>query len=399
MRQEAWAGAISSVAARGMPPSPEMIRTLVREEEVRLGGDGVRAEQRRLESGLLGLGELAEAVADPGVTDVLVNGDGRVWVDRGGGVEASSVCLSVAQARSLAVRLAGLAGRRLDDAQPWVDGLLPGGTRLHAILPPLVAGGAHISLRIPRVSPRGLEGLVAIGGLSAGSVPLVRRILERRLTFVVVGGTGTGKTTLAAGLLAACPADDRIVVVEDVRELAPGHPHVVHLQGRSANVEGVGGVNLVDLVRQALRMRPDRLVVGEVRGPEVRELLSAFNTGHRGGGGTVHANSIADLPARFEALGALASMSARAVRTQLLGGVHVVFGMDRHGSIRRLSDIGVVVAGANRRAEVHLAYSVDGPRPTPGPGAGVLEALLSGRGRGAGRAPEADSRVATVRGG
>ena len=206
--------------------------------------------------------------------------------------------------RPLAVRLAGVAGRRLDDAQPWVDGVLPGGVRLHAVLPPA---------RRRRAAP---EPAVRAAPTRWGRRPgparcrrpprwprLLREVVAARVSLVVTGGTGAGKTTVLAALVAECPAHERVVVVEDVRELDPEHPHVVRLQGRGANVEGVGGVTLVDLVRQALRMRPDRLVVGEVRGAEVRELLAALNTGHEGGMSTVHANGPEEVPARFEALG------------------------------------------------------------------------------------------------
>lgn len=337
-----WTPSIADLVDRGTPPTPSAIASLVRAAEVELGGVGVQAEQTRLERSLLGLGELGPLVDDPAVTDVLVNGDGQIWIDRGGGVQRAHRRLSSPAVRALAVRLAGVAGRRLDDAQPWVDGQLPGGIRLHAVLSPVVVGGAHVSLRIPRVAPAGIDGLVAIGAVDADGADVLRRIVSARLTFVIVGGTGSGKTTALGALVSACPAQERIVVVEDVRELAPQHPHVVQLQGRAPNVEGVGGVGLVELVRQSLRMRPDRLVVGEVRGGEVRELLAAFNTGHRGGGGTVHANTTADLPARLEALGALAGMSARAVATQVIGGIDVVLGMRRRGAVRALAEVAVL---------------------------------------------------------
>jgi pilus assembly protein CpaF len=163
----------------------------------------------------MGMGCLAEELTDARVTDVLVNGDGSVWVDRGAGVTPTGRRLESTEARALAVRLAGQAGRRLDDAQPWVDGLLPGGIRLHAILPPLVLGGPHLSLRIPRVAPEGLAGLVRLGMLDEDCRPLVEAIIRARLSHLVVGGTGTGKTTLVGGLVAACPPTDRIVIVED----------------------------------------------------------------------------------------------------------------------------------------------------------------------------------------
>ena len=275
--------------------------------------------------------------------------------------------------RPLAVRLAGVAGRRLDDAQPWVDGVLPGGVRLHAVLPPLADGGPHLSLRFARHRPGGVDALARLGAVTPDMATLLREVVAARASLVVTGGTGAGKTTVLAALVAECPADERVVVVEDVRELDPEHPHVVRLQGRGPNVEGVGGVTLVDLVRQALRMRPDRLVVGEVRGAEVRELLAALNTGHEGGMSTVHANGPEEVPARFEALGALAGMPREAVHAQLREALRVVVHVVRRGGSRTVDRVGVVVPDpVDPRAVrvVEAARSGDarpGGRPGPRP--------------------------------
>lgn len=332
---------------RGRPPDPEVIAAVAQDEAVRLGGRGAERRGLELQAGLMGLGPLEELVADPAVTDLLVNGDGSVWVDRGEGVALSEVEVGDSAAvRRLAVRLAALAGRRLDDAQPWVDGLLPRGVRLHAILPPLAAEGAHISLRIARRRSGGLDALAALGMLDDEQTQRLRDVVARREAYVVTGGTGSGKTTLLAAMLSEVPAEERLVVVEDVGEIVVEHPHVVRLQARAANTEGAGAVTMVDLVRQALRMRPDRLVVGEVRGAEVRDLLLALNTGHEGGCGTLHANSPEDVPARFEALGALAGLSRDAVRTQLASALDVVVHVQRSGgrrvvgSIDRLGELG-----------------------------------------------------------
>jgi pilus assembly protein CpaF len=187
--------------------------------------------------------------------------------------------------------------------------------------------------------------------------------VRRRAAFVVSGGTGVGKTTLLGAMLGEATPSERIVVVEDVRELRVDRPQIVRLEARLPNVEGAGEITLTTLVRQALRMRPDRLVLGEARGPEVRELLTALNTGHEGGCGTVHANSAADVVARFEALGALAGLSPPAVHAQLVSAVDVVIHVRRssaHGSVRReVESIGVLVRGADGRPEVHEALSAD----------------------------------------
>ena len=233
-----------------------------------------------------------------------------------------------------------------------------------------------MSLRIPRVQPSGVGGLEAIGAVRGEQGSVLRSLIQRRLSFVVTGGTGAGKTTLLGGLLAQCPPGERLVLVEDVRELTPRHPHVISLQGRGANVEGAGSVTMVDLVRQALRMRPDRLVVGEVRGAEVRELLAALNTGHDGGAGTLHANGVEEVVARFEALGALAGLTPAAVHAQLRGAVRVVIHVARVGAARFVRDIAVVRAGSV--PEVVPALARSGDEVARGPGWQELAVLLGG---------------------
>lgn len=276
-----------------------------------------------------GAGPLEDLVREPGVSDVVVNGADAVFVDRGRGLEPAAVrFLDDAQVRRLAVRLAASAGRRLDDSQPFVDGRLADGTRLHAVLAPVASPGTCISLRIPGGARMGLADLAASGSVVPAARALLEGIVAARLPFLVSGGTGTGKTTLLAALLALVPADERIVIVEDARELDPAHPHCVRLEGRPPNTEGVGAITLTQLVRQALRMRPDRVVLGEVRGAELSDLLTALNTGHEGGCGTIHANSIADVPARLEALAALGGLGRDACHAQVAAalrvGVHVL---------------------------------------------------------------------------
>lgn len=337
----------------GRAPDAEIVAEIARSERAVLGSAGASAAGARLSAAVLGAGPLDRLLADPAVTDVAVNGDGRVWVDRGAGMELTSAVLgSAATRRALAVRLAALAGRRLDDAAAYVDAVLPNGVRLHAVLPPLVAEGPHLTLRVPARVPLRFEDLVAAGSVPPGWERVLHRLVTRRVSFLVSGGTGSGKTTLLAALLGLAEPRERILVVEDVRELAIDHPHVVHLEGRSANVEGVGEVTMVTLLRQALRMRPDRIVVGEVRGAEVRELLAALNTGHEGGAGTIHANAAADVGPRVEALGALAGMSLPAVHAQVRSALAVVVAMRRQGRARVVESIGVVMGGAGERPEV-----------------------------------------------
>ncbi|WP_288756358.1 TadA family conjugal transfer-associated ATPase [uncultured Dermacoccus sp.] len=340
----------------GRAPSARSLESLVKLDAPVFGQEQRVALEARLDADVLGAGPLREALELPGVSDVLVNGTRGVWVDRGCGVERIALDLgSEEDVRRLAVRLAAAAGRRLDDASPYVDAVLPGGVRLHAVLPPLVDHGAHLSLRVPGGLRIGLGDLVARGAMDDEVAALLLALVRAKVSFVISGGTGTGKTTLLAALLRHVPHDERLLVVEDVRELAVEHPHVVRLEARSPNVEGVGEVPLAALVRQSLRMRPDRIVVGEVRGAEVRELMTALNTGHEGGCGTVHANAAADVPARFEALGALAGMSPEAVRTQLRPAISVVIHVERVDGMRRVASVGVM-GGDHHGLRVEAAW-------------------------------------------
>src|SRR5699024_8638386 len=261
---------------------------------------------------LSGLGVLTEVLAEPGVTDVVVNPDGTVWADRGHGVERTPVHLAPPEVRELAVRLAAVCGVRLDDARPFADGIiddLPPGIpaaalRVHAMLSPPARGGACVSLRTLTRGRLGLEDLCEAGMMPVEVRDKLRRLVLARKNLLVTGGTGTGKTTLLAALLGEVPEHERIVVVEDTPELMPTHPHVVALAAREGNADGAGEIGMRLLLRQCLRMRPDRIVVGEVRGAEVADLLVALNTGHAGSAGTMHANSVAAVPGRLAALGA-----------------------------------------------------------------------------------------------
>jgi len=333
----------------------------------------------RVRNDLVGAGPLAPLLLDPRVTDVLVNGPGDVWVDRGTGLERGPVTLSSAdEVRRLAQRLAAACGRRLDDGAPYVDAWLPDGTRLHAVLPPIAVRGPYLSLRTFRQRPFALRELVECGTVPAPLAELLAMLVAARLAYLVTGGTGSGKTTLLATLLGLVSARERLVLVEDVAELRPAHPHVVALQARTSNVEGAGAVTLRDLVRQALRMRPDRLVVGECRGAEVVDLLAAFNTGHEGGAGTLHANASADVPARLEALGLLGGLSRAALHAQLAAAVQVVVHLRRTASGRVLDEVCVLVPTGRERL-VTAAPAWHRGRGL-GAGASILARLLADRG-------------------
>lgn len=272
------------LAEAGAEPSISKVAEALRAQGRPYGDAEVMELVRRLRSDMVGAGPLDTLLADPAVTDVLVNGPNEVWVDRGHGLErVTGIRFADCQAvRKLAQRLATAAGRRLDDARPWADARLPSGTRLHAVLPPIAVGCTQISLRTSRARAFTLPELIRAGSVTRTGAGLLVAMIHARLAYLVSGGTGTGKTTLLAALLGLVGPGERLVVVEDSAELRPNHPHLVRLEARPPNQEGAGSVDLRDLVRQALRMRPDRLVVGEVRGAEVLDLLAALNTGHEG---------------------------------------------------------------------------------------------------------------------
>lgn len=255
---------------------------------------------------------------------------------------------------------------------------LADGTRLHAVLAPVARPGTLISLRVPARRTFDLDALRDARAVSDDGARLLRRIVRSRLAFLVSGGTGTGKTTLLGALLALVDPAHRVVLVEDSSELRPHHPHVVALEARPANVEGAGEVTVRTLVRQALRMRPDRLVVGEVRGAEVVDLLAALNTGHEGGCGTLHANSAGDVPARIEALAMAAGMSRAAAASQLRSAVEVVVHVDRVASGgRQVREIAVLEEqGSGVAAVTAVAFGPD-LSSTLGPGVDRLERLLA----------------------
>jgi pilus assembly protein CpaF len=345
-----------------------------------VGDADVLAAVRALQREFVGAGPLEPLLRDPSTSDVLVTAPDAVWVDRGAGLERTAVTFADEDAvRRLAQRLAAAAGRRLDDASPYVDARLPGsGVRLHAVLPPVAADGTCVSLRVLRPARHDLDALEAGGTVDATGRALLEAVVAARLAFLVVGGTGSGKTTVLSALLARVPAAERIVIVEDAEELRPRHPHVVRLVSRPANVEGAGMVLLRDLVRQALRMRPDRLVVGEVRGAEVCELLAALNTGHDGGAGTVHANSPREVPARLEALAALGGMSPGTLRSQVAAAIQVVLHVRRRADgLRVLEGVGVVRRGDAEGLVVVPAWGREGGWAA---GRADLGAMLAERG-------------------
>ena len=274
------------------------------------------------------------------VTDVVVNGCAEVWIDSGCGLRpVLSPFASDTELKAEAIRLAAIARRRLDDSCPIADGVVAG-VRFHAVLPPLSVAPL-ISLRIVRRQGLDLDTLAATGSLSPRLHRIALALVDKRWNVLISGATGAGKTTVLAALLGCVAKTQRILCIEEVPELSPAHPHVVALRERGANVQGKGAVTMTELVRAAMRMRPDRIVLGECRGPEIVDVLTAMNTGHSGCWATIHANSVSDVPARVCALGALAGISVNAVNAQANAAINAVIHVSRSAGKRWVSGFGV----------------------------------------------------------
>lgn len=294
--------------------NPIALAEAVSEAGTSWGSVGTGQTLQKLRDEVQGLSILEQFAARPGVSDVLVDHQGTVWTDSDQGLERTGFSFgSPQQVRRLAAHFAAMAGKRLDEASPYVDVTIRN-YRIHAVIPPIAVDGPIISIRVKDSMSLSLEQL--LGPHNRWWGPLLEQIMFTKQNFLISGGTGSGKTTLLQAMLALVPANQRIVVIEDSQELAIAHPHVISLQSRAANTESSGEVTLSDLVAQALRMRPDRLIVGECRGAEIRDFLAAMNTGHQGASGTIHANDPAAIPARLAALGALAGWDTQATALQ-----------------------------------------------------------------------------------
>ena len=283
-----------------------------------------------------GLGILESLLDNSNITDILVNGHKEVWIDQGQGLEKTKLTfLNEESVRSLAQKLALSTGRRLDQSQPYVDAQLTKTIRLHAVLTPIASPGTFISLRIHRPKTMSLTELVINKTLTTSQKNFLTEMIKNKKSFVICGGTGSGKTTLLNSLLSDVGKSQRILIIEDSRELNPQHPHVLSLEGRPVNIEGMGLITMKDLIKQSLRMRADRLIIGEVRGAEVIDWLSALNTGHIGSAGTIHANSIHEVITRFESLGLMAGLSKEAIHSQLKIALDYVINIERNADGKR----------------------------------------------------------------
>ena len=291
-------------------------------------------------------GPLAPLFADPRVTEILVNGPEQVFVEVGGRLEAVGVRFRDAgDLRQTISRLVGACGRRIDDATPLVDARLPDGSRVNAVLPPLAVDGPLLTVRRFGARPLTIDDLVALETLTPADLELARGVVRARLNVLVSGGTSSGKTTTLGALSAWFDPGERVVTVEDAAELRLLVPHVARLESRPASVEGRGAIDIRQLVRNALRMRPDRIVVGEVRGGEALDLLLAMNTGHDGSLATIHANGPTDALRRLETMALMGGVELphAAVREQVASAVHVVLHQERRpDGRRRLAALGAV---------------------------------------------------------
>lgn len=334
------ASAQSYVRQRASPDPPALARSAA-----------LTSEQQRA------FGPLLPLIDHPNLRDVMVqivNGAGRVWVDVDGSLrEDTRSRFDAQQVHRIAVALIAAGGRHVDELNPCADVRLGDGIRVHAVLPPASVTGAAISIRLPGAEPPSFAELVAKGLCDAGTARTLQRAVAARKNVLIAGGTGTGKTTLLGALLDEVASDERIITIEDVAELRLKHPHRVALETRQPNLEGAGEITLDRLLREALRMRPDRIVLGECRGAELLTLLTALNTGHDGGAGTLHASRMVDVAARLEALGALGGLSPEALARQVCSALHLVVHLERSRSgIHHISALGEFVLH-----DGHLAVS------------------------------------------
>jgi pilus assembly protein CpaF len=351
------------VAAAGGDPAaadlPDEVRALVEEEAALLGRETRDELVTRIVRDTVGLGPLEDLLADPSVEEVMVNGPDEVYVERAGRIEAVDVRFpDEEELRNAIERILAPLGRRIDELSPMVDARLADGSRVNVVIPPLAVDGPALSIRRFGASRPGARELVERGSLSAAQCELLEQAVGDRRSILVSGGTGAGKTTLLNALSGLIDSGERIVTIEDAAELRLQQRHVVRLESRPASVEGKGEVTVRDLLRNALRMRPDRIVIGEVRGPEALDLLTALNTGHEGALSTLHANSAADALSRLETLALMAGVGLphEAIAEQVQRGVDLVVHVERRldGS-RRVAEVAEVVRVAGATAVRTLA--------------------------------------------
>lgn len=311
----------------------ELLHKLLEEEDVPLNAASRQRVIKQVEDEVLGLGPLEPLLADSSVADILVNGPGAVYVERYGRLQLTDVCFDDdAHLINIIDRIVSRVGRRIDESSPMVDARLKDGSRVNAVVPPLAIDGPLLAIRRFSVEPFSIDDLVGLRTLSPMIASVVQAIVRARLNVLISGGTGSGKTTLLNVLSSFVPVSERIVTIEDSAELRLQQPHVARLETRPPNVEGKGEITQRDLVRNSLRMRPDRIIVGEVRGAEALDMLQAMNTGHDGSLTTIHANNPRDALSRIESMVAMTGLNLpiKAVRAQMASAIDVVVQVERH---------------------------------------------------------------------
>lgn len=355
-------------------PEPAIVaRAVAQHVPVASVGHAV-STMRHLVDDLIGLGPLAVCARDPETTDIIVDGHGHVWTDTGTGLHRTDITLDAPTTTALAVRLLGQGGKRLDEGMPFGDVQI-GDARVHAVLPPIATAGPQLAIRLPTRSKPSLESLTGQWPDPQKWLNVIHHLMHMRANMLISGSTGSGKTTLLAALLATADPTERILTIEDTPELRVDHPHIVGLATRDANTEGYGGIGLPILIRQALRMRPDRLIVGECRGAEVPDFLAAMNTGHRGAIGTVHANSAGDVPARLHAMAAMAGLEPAATTLQIRSAIDVIIHIHRDSHGQRYPAEVALIDRHRDDTDVRLlpVLTTTGDQVIEGPGLATLD--------------------------
>ena len=325
----------------------DRLRELLNEEEVSLSPAEKVQISKQISDIVLGLGPLEEFTDDPTVTEIMVNGADKIYVERNGRIEFTGARFhNDEQLRRTIDKIVSKVGRRIDESSPYVDARLPDGSRVNAVIPPLALDGPALTIRRFAAEPYRTDDLVEFGTISGSVAEFLNACVRGRVSMLVSGGTGAGKTTTLNVLSSYIPDDERILTIEDAAELKMQQPHVVRLESRPPNIEGKGQVAIRDLVRNALRMRPDRIIVGEVRGGETIDMLQAMNTGHDGSICTIHANSPRDVLSRLETMTLMAGMelTVRAIREQIASAIDLIVHQERmKDGTRRITHVSEVV--------------------------------------------------------
>jgi pilus assembly protein CpaF len=372
---------LQSGARTELPPRDELrLRTqriLDRESHI-LTRDEQSALVRAVIDRVVGLGPLEPLLADPTVNEIMVNDPHNIFVERQGRIEASGVTFrDEAHLRHVIDRIVAPIGRRVDESSPLVDARLPDGSRVNVIVPPLALRGPTLTIRKFSREPFSLERLVALGTMSESMAAFLAAAVRQRISLIVSGGTGSGKTSTLNALGLCIPPEERLITIEDAAELRLRHPHIVSLEARPPNLEGQGEIPIRTLVRNALRMRPDRIIVGEVRGGEAFDMLQAMNTGHRGSLTTLHANSPGDALVRLESMVLMAGfdLPVAAIRRMIGGAIELIVQQDRLADGRRVvTAIAEVARGEAGETRLRSRFVYDPRagtyRETPTVGAG-----------------------------